>query len=543
MWRNGGRSRWRGWGAWAAWGLAVSPLVIFGLVPLVVLAAKAASEGSTETLVSAATWSLLGRSLALSAVVAGLAGVIGCVAGYALAATRWPGRSLTHVLLIAPLVLPPYVHAIGWTTLLRPGGPAVGTLATILGVTPATIADGVYSFGGAALVLSLALFPVPMLFVHASLASTPHSLVEAAQGMGAGPWRVFLTARWPFILPAALSSTLIVFLLASADLGVPTILKVPVFNFEVFTQLGAFNDVSAATMLAAPLVAAGLLAVAFERRLVAGRFYQSGDRETSVGRPDSAWAKSGAITCTLGLIALGLVLPLGAVIAQGWNLDALGRAASIAVRPALHTLIYSGMAAVCVALLAVALSWLGRGMGTGGAGDRTIARITDGLLVLGFATPGAILALGLLATYDRPAVSRVLPAGTLVVAALVVRLVIIGQRITEAGVLAIPDSYIEAAQLCGANSPRIARSIVLPLIAPHVAGAAAAAFVLATADISSTILLYPPGGETLPIALYGVEANSPRSLTAAMTVMVAFVSVVPALALLLVQRVWRFHID
>lgn len=517
MWRGGERSRWRGWGSWATWSLAVSPLVIFGLVPLIVLAVKAAREGSTATLASAATWSLLGRSLALSAIVAGLAGLLGVAAGYALATTRWPGRSIARVLLVGPLVLPPYIHAIGWTTLLRPGGAAVGWIAAVIGASPANIADSVYSFGGAVLVLALALFPVPMLFVHAALVSTPHSLVEAAQNMGAGPWRVFLAARWPFILPAAASSMLIVFLLASADLGVPTILKVPVFNFEVFTQLGAFNDVAAATMLAAPLIAAGLVAVVLERRVVWNRSYQADERDDVSGDiPRTSRHATGLTVClAVLLIIVSLVLPLGAIVAEGCRWEAIVRAASIAVRPALNTVLYAACAATAITMIGLALSWMLRGRG------RRKRALTDALLVLGFATPGSILALGLLAAYDRPGVSAMAPASMLVVAALVVRLVIVGQRVVSAGVGAIPDTLIEAAQLAGASGPRTIRSIVLPLVVPHLAAAVVVTFVLAAAEIGSTILLYPPGGETLPIALYSVEANSPRALVAAMTLILA----------------------
>jgi iron(III) transport system permease protein len=57
--------------------------------------------------------------------------------------------------------------------------------------------------------------------------------------------------------------------------------------------------------------------------------------------------------------------------------------------------------------------------------------------------------------------------------------------------------------------------------------AVAVVFVLATGEIGSTILLYPPGGETLAIALYSIEANSPRSYVAAMTLLQLLLCLVP----------------
>ena len=140
-------------------------------------------------------------------------------------------------------------------------------------------------------------------------------------------------------------------------------------------------------------------------------------------------------------------------------------------------------------------------------------------MVLGFATPGTIIALGLLGAFGSASLSRYFPAAALVVAALVVRIAVVAQRIIDAGMVAIPHSLIEAAQIAGASDTRIVRSIVVPLIGRHLAVAFAAAFILSSAEIGSTILLYPPGGETLPIALYAVEANSPRSLVAALTML------------------------
>jgi len=109
----------------------------------------------------------------------------------------------------------------------------------------------------------------------------------------------------------------------------------------------------------------------------------------------------------------------------------------------------------------------------------------------------------------------------------------------DAGIGQIPKACIEAAQLAGASGPRIAGSIVVPLIARHLVVALAATFVLSTGEIGSTILLYPPGGETLPIALYAIEANSPRSLVAALTLILALMPVAAALAVIAVLQATR----
>ena len=115
----------------------------------------------------------------------------------------------------------------------------------------------------------------------------------------------------------------------------------------------------------------------------------------------------------------------------------------------------------------------------------------------------------------------------LVVAALIVRYVIVACRIIEGARRQIPNELTEAAEIDAANVLQTAWHIQLPLLCVALLAAAAVVFVLATGEIGSTILLYPPGGETLPVALYSIEANSPRSYVAAMTLLQLLLCVVP----------------
>ncbi|MCL4199434.1 MAG: ABC transporter permease subunit [Phycisphaerales bacterium] len=321
----------------------------------------------------------------------------------------------------------------------------------------------------------------------------------------------------------------------------PTIFKVRVFNFEVFTQLGAFNDTAAATILALPLVAVGLVAAAVERSAASMFTVRADDRDSGGESRSSRVGNVLAAALASILIALAVLAPLGAIAVESLDSRAFARAWAIARGPALNTVVYAGSAAVGATGIAFAVSWLGRGTDGRATAIGLERRAAEALMVLGFATPGAILALGLLDAFGSSAASKFAPPVVLVTAALVVRCVVVAQRVIDVGVGAIPSSLIEAAQLAGASGDRIGRSIIAPLIAPHLAVALAAAFVLSSAEIGSTILLYPPGGETLPIALYAVEANSPRSLVAALTMLLVTLPLVTAAGVAGVLAVLRWR--
>lgn len=514
----------------ALWVLCLTPFIFFCVVPIGVLVWRAFDGSSThQPLLTSRSGQLLIRSLALSLLVALFATTLGTVLGFRLGSTRWPGKTIARIALLMPLMVPPYLHALGWTTLLRAGGPVSDWLATWLGIPSGVTVDAIYSFGGAVFVLSLAYFPVAVLFAEKSLAWSSPSLVEAAQVFGAGPWQAFLVARWPFLRPAVASAAMIIFLLASSDLGVPTILKVDVFNFEVFTQLAAFNDTRAATLLGAPLGVIGLIAVKLERRIAGGTTQPDTDMERP--RP----ARRLTIVSNIGLVALavaiGGALPLAAIVSEAINRNAFTKMSDLAAAPAWNTLWYSVFAAMALLVLSMALTAV-----LCHASHRT-RNAMDGLLAMGFAIPSTIVALGLLATYDRPGVSRWITPSLLVVAALVVRYAIVALRIVQQSVLQIPSELFDAAATAGAGIKTIFWRIILPLVRVPLLAVVALGFIFASGEIGSTILLHPPGGDTLPIALYAIEANSPRSYVAALAlIQMALLGGV----LLLSAIVWRF---
>ncbi len=510
----------------SVWAGVAIVLVAFSAAPLAWMVADAARVASIRAvLADSSLLTMLGRTVALSLSVAALATVFGAITGYLLGATAWRGKTVARAVLVLPLAIPPYFHAVGWTTVLQPRGVAASFLALVFGTSPASISEILYSFNGAAIILALAYFPIAMLFCEKSLALSSPSLSEAARVFGANSMQTFFVARWPFIRPALGSSAMIIFLLATAELGVPTILKVPVFNFEVFTRLGAVNDITAATLLTLPVLAVGLLALVAERRITVKSIFQT--NLDDLGPPARATAAQAGFNRVLfiAVAILVLVVPFGFVFADGANTEAMSKMVKLARRPVFNTLRYSVPASMIITLVAFVLSWTLR------RATSRLASLTDWILIVGFAVPGTILALALLAVYDQPGVSRWVTPAALVIAALVVRYIIVGYRIVAGSVAQIPDEVLEASALDGAGPILTTWHVLMPLTRVALLATLAITFVLTTGEIGATILLYPPGGETLPIALYSIEANSPHAYVSALTILQLLVLLGPLAAI------------
>lgn len=492
----------------ALWAFSILPASLFSIFPVAFLAWRALHD-EARVAWSSSTVPLLARTLLLCASVATTATLLGTILGYRLGVSAWSGKSLARIVLLLPLLIPPYLHAVGWTTLLRSDGAVARTLESLFSIEPARTSESIYSFAGAVFILTLAYCPIAILFAEKALAWSSPALVETAQVFGAGRFRTFCTARWPYLKAPAASSALIIFLLTASELGVPTILKVPVFNFEVFTQLAAFNDISGATLLCAPLLAIGLIAVAIERTVTGPPpELLSPDIE-----PPRAAATGAAVANWLNVVLftfVALLAPLGAIIANGIDPDALFKMVRIASYPAWSTARYVIGVVIGLLVLSAALAAALRGA------PRLVGNVTDGLLSIGFAVPSTIIGLGLLAAYDRPDLARIFTPFVLVVAAIVVRYTIIGVRVLQQARDHIPSELFDASAVAGAGRLGQWAHVTLPLTRVALAAIVLIGVVVTNAEIGSTILLHAPGEETLAIALYAIEANSPRSYVAAL---------------------------
>ena len=138
--------------------------------------------------------------------------------------------------LLAPLILPPFVGALGIKHIFARFG-ALNLLLAKLGVISlAHPIDwlGASGFTGIVILEVLHLFPIFFLSVSAALANIDPSLLDAAANLGASAWRRFITITLPLARPGVFAGACIVFISAFTDLGTPLILN---FSATVPTQI------------------------------------------------------------------------------------------------------------------------------------------------------------------------------------------------------------------------------------------------------------------------------------------------------------------
>src|SRR6202453_3103061 len=136
----------------------------------------------------------------------------------------FPGKKLFSALVLVPMILPPFVGAIGIRAIFGQMG-ALNALLAHLGLLrrDAVPIDwlGHGRFWGVVAMNALHLYPILYLNIAAALANIDPAMEEAAENLGCTGLRKFFKITLPLIMPGLFAGGTIVFIWAFTELGVP----------------------------------------------------------------------------------------------------------------------------------------------------------------------------------------------------------------------------------------------------------------------------------------------------------------------------------
>jgi iron(III) transport system permease protein len=514
------------WITLAAFGILVLP-------PLLWLLMAAALTAARWELPEPRGWGLLARSVAVAAGSAALAILCGVPYGLLVARGRLPGRRIWAALGVLPLLIPPYAAAISWLIFLGRTGPLHEWLARRGYQGPPFFSST--GFAVTCWTNGMLLWPVIAGFVALALRAVPAELEETAR-LETTPWRALRIAARPALGAALGASGLLVFLLALADFGVPSTFDLAVYPVELFAQFSGDYDVGAAVRLALPLLLVALPLAVTQHR--AFREVAPPGAAALPRLPLGRWQIPGFAFCLL-LLILSAGIPLSVLVAEAGApatyvqvLRESGSAAGVS----LATGAAAAAVAVTVALPLALLTErrLGRISGPGAGSVAAAATIS-------YAIPGALIAIALIALLNRPGRLGEL-TGALYGNAAVLPVAYLARFFPFAFQAVAPScrrldpALLEASVLDGAPAVARIRHVVLPLNRGAVGVGAALVFLLSVRELDATLLLHPPGADSIGMRIYDLFHYGPSSQVAALCVITVALSGLALLPLLWVRE-------
>ncbi|WP_298336663.1 iron ABC transporter permease [uncultured Erythrobacter sp.] len=502
-------------------GLSVGALVLAALaaVPIVTILISAPSGGmeALAHLVRTVLASYMLNTLALMALAGMLALVVGTGCAWLVSAARFPGRSIFAWALVLPLALPAYIAAYLYGDMLDFTGPVQSVLrsATGLGVGEYWFPQ-IRSLPGGAFVLGIVLYPYVYLLARAAFAAQSVSQFRAARSLGAGPSRAFWKVALPAARPAIAGGLALVLMEVLADFGVAEYFAIPTFSTGIFRSWLAMGDKQAALKLAAMMLLFVMALIVLEASTRQGRAVSKDARadDDSLIQLSPLGKGLASLACSLPLF-LGFIIPAGYLLSMSVSDTAINAAGELWSYASGSLWLGLGAAIVCVVaalLLAFAKT----------RSQSPVVKASIRVSTLGYALPGALLAVGLLAPLGAVdiTISRfardvfgytgglvLTGTGAILIYALSVRFLTVAYNSVDGGMSKIPPSLEAAARSLGAGPSRVLTRIYAPLLSPSLAAAAALVFIDAVRELPATLILRPFNLETLATRTYRLASD------------------------------------
>jgi iron(III) transport system permease protein len=504
-----------------SWSWPMAALAAAGLVALPILAVLS-SLAHPAWEVWGHLWrtqlaELLLNTVALVAAVGLGVLVLGTALAWLVVTCEFPGRRVFEWALVLPLALPAYVIGFVFLGLFEYAGPVQTAFRGAFG--PGARLPDLRAGWGVALMMTLVYYPYVYTLGRAALAEQAPEFLESARGLGRSRTAILFRVTLPLARPALAAGTILACMEALADFGTVQTFSVRTLTEAIYRVWHGMFDREAATQLAAILLglAGGLVAL---ERLSRGRarFTHARRPARPPGRIHLGGLRAmGATGACAGTLLLAFGLPVGQLTL--WAIQAAGRDSVPAGfgRALAQSLGLAGGAAVLVTAVAVLLAYARRRQPT------PLVRAATRLAGLGYALPGAVIAVGVLlplSWLDRTLALLVerLTGGTpgLIVTgsvaallfAYLVRFLAVGSQSVEASLARIPKSLDDAARSLGARGGRTLRALHLPLARRGLLAAATLVFVDVLKELPATLLLRPFDLETLAVGIWRRTAES-----------------------------------
>lgn len=522
-----------GAGAWAIVAVVVALLVS---VPLLAVFANvfASSAGVWTHLVDTVLPRYVVNSLWLALGVGCGTLIIGTTAAWLVTMYRFPGRGIFEWALLLPLAAPGYVMAYAYADFLQFVGPVQTALRAWTGWSRADYwFPEIRSLGGAIFVLTLAAYPYVYLLARSAFLGQSVCVLEVSRTLGCGQWRMFTRVALPLARPAIVAGVALALMETLAEFGAVQHFGIDTFTTGIYRTWFALGTPVAAAQLSALLVVfVGALVTVEQWSRGKARFHHTTPRWRSIPvRP------LGAMAGLLAMLACGLPILLGFFVPGGVLLQmALAGGDPLLGRQFLgfarNSLLLGAMAAALVVAVAVLLAYAQR------LAPGRLVRTAIGVATLGYAMPGAVIAVGVLIAFGAfdsavdawarrtLGVSTGLlfsgTAGALLVAYLV-RFLAVAFNATEASLAKVTPHIDQAARVLGQGPRGALRLVHLPMLRGGLLTAALLVFVDVMKELPATLIVRPFDFDTLAIRAYRLASDErlAESSTASLAIVVA----------------------
>ena len=476
--------------------------------------------------------------------------VIGVGSAWLVTAYDFPGRGWFDRLLMLPLAIPGFIMGFVYVSMFEFAGPFQTALRDQFGWSRGEYwFPNIASSGGLILVLTLVLYPYVYILARSAFREQAANTLEAANVLGYEGWQAFRRVALPLARPQIAVGVLLVIMETLTDYGTVSYFSYPTLSERIVVLWNSSFDSASATELASLMVVLALGLLLGERALrKQARFYQQGSYGRRMSRQKLAGGR-GWLAAFICLLILGAAFLLPLTQLAVWTAGEIrDPTVSILTEPFFkytqNTLLLGSLGALLTILVALVIAYSDR---RDSIEARNRPRWLSRLISIGYAMPGAVIAVGVL-TVVNPLDGAVTNfaenlgyrgAGYLLTGTIIallygytVRFMVLALDSISASVDKVRPTMEAAARTMGAGSGRIFRQIHIPLVRTGIGAGAILVFVDIMKELPITLLLRPFGMDTLAVRAHLLSIEGFHESAAIPALMILVVGLLPVFLLM-----------
>ena len=470
--------------------------------------------------------------------------LIGVSSAWLITHYQFPGRRVLSWALLLPFAVPAYVIAHVYTDLLEFAGPVQSLLRGMFDWQRANdyYFPSIRSLGGAISMLVLVLYPYVYLLARAAFLEQSASILEAAQALGLSRRERLFRIALPMARPAIAVGLAMALMETINDFGTVDYFAVQTLTAGLYDVWLGMGNLGGGAQIASLILLFVLCLVGIEKfsRRAQSNVQSGASHFRSISRVPLSGRHAFTASLVCGLpVVLGFVIPAIVLIRysiiyfeKSWNADFLSIAANSIT---LSTL--AALAAVTVGLL---LSYSKRLI------DSSVLKAAVQLSSLGYAIPGAVLAIGVMIPFSRfdntldafmrehfDVSTGLLLSGSMaiLVFAYTVRFLAVAQGGIDSSMKKISPHMDDAARSLGQSSFGILFRVHLPLMRNGLLTAALVVFVDGMKELPATLVLRPFNFDTLATQVYQFASDELIGESALFSLLIVLVGLLPVVLL------------
>lgn len=511
-------------------------LLLFFVGPIFVLFAKIDPALLQESLNSNSFSKALGNTLMSGFFGALISILFGLYFAHFFAKYQWKNKRIQRLGLLIPYLVPNFVlasaYVIAWN-------PVSGILTPYI-----SFPGEIYGLWGMTFIFGVVHAPLVFLILEDKIQKIDPVFFEASKVSGASSVKTFFSIELPLLLPSLLSSLSLCFSLNISAFAIPAWLGAPektyTLTYKVYQtlQLGSQDGIPTAAgislvlfLLAIPSLILNYWIQRNEKKymLISGKASRKNETNLSPKKLYSFqtvyfftqlffWVFPLSILITSTFLKPGCLQQEGLACFQDMSLRSYNYVLfelSETRQAILNSLFYGTLSSIGIILLGLLVLLVLYS-------KKTLLQMSEWIFTIPLATPGAILALGLIVTYSGQFGVNLYNTAWIVVVAYILKHFNMAFLPIRNGLMNLHPSLVEASQISGATHKRAWFDIVIPILKPDIMGVFFLVLIPILGELTMSVFLTSPNFKSIGTVLFDLQDYADQASAGALSVILIF---------------------